>query len=179
MKKTVFKNEEALVENYFEQIQSLREGNEKSVDELMKLWSADGVFEFSGSAPLIGTFKGEMAIRTLYNNRLKSNGMELELDAGRNDLKSFNLGIVKTDISHIKTNEDKVIVGWKTTIGTKDGLGYDIAGSHLFLIENEKITSLRVTISSKAETSSLEELSMDELSIQDIGRLSLAAWPVV
>ena len=179
MKKNVLKNGEKLVEKYFEQIQSLRDGNENSVDELMKLWNTDGVFEFSGSAPLIGTYKGELAIRTLYNNRLKSNGMELKLHAGRKDFKSFNLGIVKTDISHVKTNDDKIIVGWKTTIGTKDGLGYDISGSHLFLVVNEKIKSLRVTISTKPEVSSLKELSMEELSIQDIGRLSLAAWPVV
>ncbi len=179
MKSTKSKKEEKIVKNYFELIQDLRNGDERSVKKLMKLWDDNGVFEFSGSAPLIGTYKGEVAIRTLYNNRLKSNGMPMKLNAGNESLKSYSLGVVKTDISHMRTKGNNVIAGWKTTIGTEEGLGFDVAGSHLFTIEDGFIKSLRVTISPKPEMSSLKNLSMESLSIQDIGRLSLAAWPVV
>ena len=179
MKKEDSKMNEKIVEEYFELIQMLRNGDEDSIEKLMKLWNDDGVFEFSGSAPLIGTFKGEMAIRTLYSNRLKSNGIKLKLHDGDEKLRPFTLGLVRTDVSHMRTKENKVIVGWKTTIGTEQGAGFDVAGSHLFTFNNRKIQSLRVTISPKAEDSSMKELSLSALSIQDVGRLSLAAWPVV
>lgn len=168
-----------LVKEYFKLIGMLRSGDESSIEKLMNLWHPDGVFEFAGSPPVVGTFKGHLAINTLYKNRLQSSGMKVNLDMGKEKLRETSLGIVDTQVSHLREKEDQLIAGWKTTIGTKQGQGFDIAGSHLFTFENGKIKNLRVNISPKHDKSQNEKLSTAELSVQDVGRLSLAAWPVV
>ena len=72
-----------LVNDYFKLINKLRKGDESSVELLMNLWHPEGIFEFAGTPPVIGTFKGSMAIRALYKNRLNSSGMKLKLDMGK------------------------------------------------------------------------------------------------
>ena len=49
------------VEQYFTLIRDLRSGDEASVLKLMEMWDADGVFEFVGAPPLVGTYKGAVA----------------------------------------------------------------------------------------------------------------------
>jgi len=169
----------AIVQDYFSNISLLRNGNPSSVDALMDLWHPDGLFEFAGSSPVVGKYAGEMAIRTLYKNRLNSNGMPLTLELNGQSPITANLGLVETDLSHIRYKDDQVIVGWKTTIGTTSGQGFDVAGSHLFTFERDKITRLRVNVSPKADQSTKSNLSSSDLTVQDVGRLSLAAWPVV
>lgn len=169
----------ALVENYFSAISALRNGASASVDNLMNLWHPEGTFEFAGSAPVVGKFVGETAIRTLYKNRLNSNGMPLTLELSGQNAVNVNLGLVVTDLSHLRYKDDQIIVGWKTTIGTTSGQGFDVAGSHLFTFEDGKISKLRVNVSPKADESTEQSLSLSGLSVQDVGRLSLAAWPVV
>jgi hypothetical protein len=87
--------------------------------------------------------------------------------------------VVDTEITHLRTNGNRVAVGWRTTIGTKENHGFDVAGSHLFTVENGKIRSLRVSVSPKADQSHLKNLRLDDLAVSDIGRLSQAAWAVV
>lgn len=168
-----------VAKEYFALIGKLRNGDETSVEKLMNLWHSDGIFEFAGSPPLVGSFKGSLAIHTLYHNRLKSNGMKLNLGEKREKLKEVSLGIVETNVTHIREKDNQIIAGWKTTIGTEEGFGFDIAGSHLFVFEGDKIKSLRVNISSKSDKSTNVKLSLGDLSVTDVGRLSLAAWPVV
>jgi ketosteroid isomerase-like protein len=179
MKEIVYSNENSkIVERYFQLISKLRNGKEGAVEELATLWNQDGIFKFSGL--LSGTFEGIMAITTLYKNRFKANGMEVTLDYNnKEEFKTATLGIVETQVSHVRENKDQVVAGWKTTIGTEQGDGFDISGSHLFTFKNGKVNSLNVTLSSKPEKSENQELSYNDLSIQDVGRLSLAAWPVV
>jgi hypothetical protein len=64
-------------------------------------------------------------------------------------------------------------------VGTQEGHGFDVAGSHLFTFDGDKIKSLRITVSPKPDPSHLKSLKMDALSVNDVGRLSLAAWAVV
>jgi hypothetical protein len=120
-----------------------------------------------------------MAIEALYKNRVNSGRMSLTLETKVDQRAEATLGVVDTDVTHLRTKEGRVLVGWRTTIGTEDGRGFDVAGSHRFVFEGDKIKNLRVTVSPKADQSHLEELSLENLTIADIGRLSLAAWPVV
>ncbi len=168
-----------MVNDYFKLINKLRKGDESSVELLMNLWHPEGIFEFAGTPPVIGTYKGAVAIRTLYKNRLNSSGMKLKLDMGKQKLREVSLGIVETEVTHLREKDNQIIAGWRTTIGTEDGRGFDVAGSHMFTIEDGKIKNLRLNISPKADTSQMKSLSLNDLSVQDIGRLSLAAWPVV
>lgn len=91
----------------------------------------------------------------------------------------MTVGVVDTEVTHLRTDGNRAIAGWRTTIGTKENQGFDVAGSHLFTFQNGKIKSLRVSISPKPDQSHLESLRMADLSVADVGRLSLAAWPVV
>jgi hypothetical protein len=93
--------------------------------------------------------------------------------------KGESLGIVDTQIVRIRRSGTKYLAGWTTTIGTSADRGFDMGGSHQFTFERGKIKKLRVLTSAKATASQLERLSFDGLKVQDVGRLSLAAWPVV
>ncbi len=169
------------VEQYFKLIRDLRSGDEESVPKLIEMWDQDGVFEFVGAPPLVATYKGAVAIQTLYKNRVHSSKMPIQLEgrAAAKGASHATLGIVDTDVTHLRTNGNRAVAGWRTTIGTADGAGFDVAGSHQFTFENGKIKHLRVSISPKADESRDAKLSVAHLTVTDVGRLSLAAWPVV
>lgn len=176
---------EELVKKYFSLIRELRAGREEAVDQLVDLWDEDGVFEFAGAPPVVGTFKGRHAIHTLYKNRLKASGMPIRLQAAAAAARDAALGLVETHINRIRSLErtleagspDRVAVGWTTTIATDDKRGFEVSGNHTFLFEGDRIASLKVVVSPKPDRS--EGLSLEGLTVDDIGRLSLAAWAVV
>ena len=168
------------VTKYFKLIRDLRNGKEQAVPGLMQLWNQDGIFEFAGSPPVVGTFKGEMAIATLYQNRLRANGMNMKLETiAAKEAQDVNLGLVDTEVTSLRTDGNRVIVAWNTTVGTADNHGFDVAGSHMFEFEDGKIKNLRVSVSPKPDQSKLKNLRLDDLSVTDVGRLSMAAWAVV
>jgi ketosteroid isomerase-like protein len=160
-------------------IRALRQGDEKSVPQLMELWDPDGVFEFAGAPPVVGTYKGAVAIHSLYKNRVGSGNMPVPIETRSGQPIDMILGVVDTEVTHLRTNGNRVIVGWRTTVGTREGVGFDVAGSHLFTFEGNKIKSLRVNVSPKADQSQLAHLKFEDLTVADVGRLSLAAWAVV
>jgi ketosteroid isomerase-like protein len=168
-----------IVERYFELIRALRRGDPVAVLALMELWHPDGTFEFAGAPPVVGTFVGAVAINALYKNRLGGVGMGVRLETARGVPEDASLGVVDTEIRHLRANGDRVAVSWRTVIGTAEGRGFDVAGAHLFVFEGDRIKHLRVTVSPKPDPSQMAELRLDDLSLNDVGRLSLAAWPVV
>ena len=145
----------------------------------MELWEQDGTFEFSGSPPVVATFKGAAAIHALYKNRLNSSGMSLTAETRGGASQDVTLGVVDTEVTHLRTNGHRVVAAWRTTVGTTQGHGFDVAGSHLFTFDNDKIRHLRVNVSPRPDPSQLTNLRLDNLSVNDVGRLSLAAWAVV
>jgi ketosteroid isomerase-like protein len=167
-----------LVQEYFANIRDLRAGKEEAVQQLVDLWDADGTFEFAGAPPVTGTFQGRNAIHVLYKNRFHANKMPLRFEtAGGQGKTEAALGVVDTDVHRTRVVDDKLVAGWTTTIGTGDGRGFQVSGAHTFTFKNGKIGSLKVVISPRPETS--EGLDFAGLSVNDIGRLALAAWPVV
>jgi hypothetical protein len=168
-----------IVRHYFALIEELRKGNEEAVQQVMDLWDQDGIFQFVGAPPVVGTFEGVIAIHTLYKNRSQSHDMPLSLESHGDRPIDVALGIVETNVSHLREHEGRVLAGWRTTVGTTEGHGFDVAGSHQFTFEGDKIKRLRVTVSPKADDSRMESLSLKDLSVADVGRLSLAAWAVV
>lgn len=172
-------NMKDVVTRYFKLIRSLRAGDESSIPALMELWDHDGTFEFAGSPPVEGTFKGAMAIQALYQNRVRTGGMGVKIESNKRKPQDVTLGVVDTEVTHMKVNGTRVIAAWRTTIGTREGHGFDVSGAHVFSFDGDKIKILRVTVSPKPDESHLKELKATDLSMNDIGRLSLAAWPVV
>ncbi|MDD5558686.1 nuclear transport factor 2 family protein [Candidatus Methylomirabilis sp.] len=176
----VEKQHEQIVEAYFRHIRDLRTGKTGSVEALLNLWDADGTFEFAGSPPVTGTFQGRNAIHTLYKNRFHSNRMPLKLEGtGKKPapMQETALGVVDTEVHRIKVMDEKIVAGWITKIGTQDERGFQVAGSHTFTFKNGKISSLKVVVSPRPEAA--PHLNLEGLTVDDIGRLSLAAWPVV
>lgn len=167
---------EETVRTYFDLIRDLRTGVQGAPERLRDLWDADGVFEFAGSPPVTGTFVGVNAITVLYQNRFAANGMPLTLE-GTGGIDTA-LGVVETDVHRLRTlDEDRVVAGWTTVIGTRDGHGFQVSGSHSFTFKDGRISKLRIVVSPKPDAA--DQLEAGALTVDDIGRLSLAAWAVV
>lgn len=181
MKTQPVENKQArLVERYFDTIRDLRSGKPGAVEHLVDLWDADGVFEFAGAPPVSATFKGRNAIHVLYKNRFEANGMPLRLEGeGTEHEVEAALGVVDTEVHRMRQLDDKVVAGWTTTIGTRDRRGFAVSGSHTFSFRDGKIAALKVVVSPRAETAKTADLQLEGLAVDDIGRLSLAAWAVV
>jgi hypothetical protein len=178
---------EDLIDRYFGYIRDLRAGKEEAVDCLVDMWDEDGVFEFAGAPPVVGTFKGRNAIHALYKNRVKASAMPLKLSG---DVKAATahevaLGLVETRVHRVQRLDraldaetpERVAVGWTTVIGTSDQRGFEVSGNHTFVFKGDRIASLKVVVSPKPDTS--EHYRLEGLAVDDIGRLSLAAWAVV
>ncbi len=169
-----------LVKTYFSLIRELRSGNAESVERILSLWDEEGTFEFAGSPPVTGTYKGMNALHSFYKNRVNSCEMLLRLAGNQDELeaaKEVALGIVDTEVVRLKMSDEKAIAGWQTVIGTQDGRGYQVAGSHTFTFRDGKISHLRIIVSPRVKET--DELRLEDLSVNDIGRLALAAWAVV
>jgi hypothetical protein len=175
---------ENIVRTYFDLIRELRTGVAGAPERLRELWDPDGVFEFAGSPPVTGTFTGINAITVLYQNRFAANGMPLKLHGVNAEPEAAAagidtaLGVVDTDVHRMRVlDDDRVVAGWTTVIGTRDGHGFEVSGSHAFTFTNDKISKLRVVVSPKHDTTG--QFDASALTVDDIGRLSLAAWAVV
>ena len=176
---------EKVVENYFQYIKELRRGDEGAVGKLVDLWDDDGIFEFAGSPPITGTFKGRMAIHTLYKNRVKAGGMPIMMQARPTQpATEESLGIVDSRIDRMRvvgggtdSKPERVVVGWTSVVGTRDKKGFEVSGSHTFTFKDHRIASLNVIVSPKPDETS--GLSLKDLGVDDIGRLTLAAWAIV
>lgn len=195
MPKSTF-DPEATVNKYFEYVRQLRNGQAEAIDKLVDLWADDGIFEFAGAPPVTGTYKGKNAIHVLYKNRHAACGMPLKLTAkaARASAADVALGVVDTQVHRMRAvaetrsakaakaarssaRTQRVAAGWTTVIGAADQRGYQVTGNHAFTFRDGKIAALKVTVSPKpAETPGL---SLKELKVEDIGKLSLAAWAVV
>ena len=73
--------------------------------------------------------------------------------------------------------DGKVVAGWATEVGTTDKRGFSVSGSHTFKFKDGKILSLKVVVSPKADET--PQFDLNSVGVEDIGRLSLAAWMVV
>jgi ketosteroid isomerase-like protein len=172
-------NYDEIVNTYFERIRDLRSGKGDAVERLIELWDDDGIFEFAGSPPVTGTFRGKNAIHVLYKNRLNANGMPLRLEAARGESdRDAALGLVDTEVHRTRRmGVNKVVAGWTTVVGTEDKRGFQVSGSHTFEFKNGRIASLRIVVSPRPDTT--PQFRLEGLEVDDIGRLALAAWAVV
>lgn len=166
-----------LVRTYFELIKDLRNGVEGAPEKLVDLWDEDGIFEFAGTPPVVGTFVGRNSIHVLYKNRFNSSGMPVQLENGKEPGIEVALGTVDTEITRLRALGRRTVAGWTTLVTTEDRRGFQVAGSHTFSFKDGKISRLKVVISPRPEA--VEGFDLENLGVDDIGRLALAAWPVV
>lgn len=176
----VVKDNSRLVEQYFGHVSDLWEGKEGTVDKFMSLWHPDGIFEFTGSPAVQAVFQGANAIQVLYRNRSRANSMGLRLTSkpDKPAIERFcTLAQLRPNLRKCKASTKGAMASWHTELETGDKQGFVMTGTHEFVIEGGRIKSLKVTISKKP--TALDGVSMNDLSVADIGRLSLAAWAVV
>ena len=131
----------------------------------------------------------------LYKNRVNTCGMPLRLEGvgtPRDGLEKEGtpqdvaLGIVDTHVNRTRAlggkakggdKSQRIAVGWTTVVGTEDKRGFQVSGNHTFTFKDGKISALKIVVAPKAEKT--EGHSLRGLAVNDIGRLSLAAWAVV
>lgn len=180
MKDKICISHEKTVDLYFHFVRGLRNGITDAVDQLVDLWDADGVLEFAGEPPLNAKFVGRTAIHTLYRNRLYAQNMPIQLEGEakkRTATGEAMLSVAESEIQHMRAYDDSVIAGWETLVSTDDDRGFAVSGSHVFTFKNGKIASLQIIISPKPDRAA--NLNMEGLTVNDIGRLTLAAWAIV
>lgn len=170
---------EHIVQVYFKLIEDLRSGKAGAVEALLDLWEENGTFEFAGAPPVVGTFQGKIAIHTLYKNRFHASGMKMRLTPTKEGGvgPEVALGVVHTDLGRIRVKDGHVVAGWTSTVGTQDGRGFSVTGTHTFVLHGGKIRSLKIVMSQQPAVA--PNLKLEGLGVEDIGRLALAAWPIV
>jgi len=162
---------EGTVQAYFKCLAAIQAGEEKAVDEIMQLWDPDGQCEFVGPEPLCGEFRGYLAVAALYSNIARTAGKCIATE------KESTLAKRTFEVGRTRVIGDKLIAEWNSEVATEDGRGYNLSGSNTFSFKRDKIKSLRIVTSPKPEQ--IGTLSLDDLTVNDIGRLALAAWAVV
>ena len=180
MKEKVCMSNEKVVDLYFHFVRGLRNGMADAVDQRVDMWDTDGVLEFAGEPPLNAKFVGRTAIHTLYRNRLYARNMPVHLE-GKSTKQSAAgealLSVAESEVQHMHAYGDSVVAGWETLVSTDDDRGFAVSGSHVFTFKGDKIASLRVIVSPKPDR--VANLNLEGLTVNDIGRLTLAAWAIV
>lgn len=172
--------ERKLVQTYFRYVKDLYAGKHQVIEKFLELWDPDGTFEFVGTPPTKAAFHGVNAIHVLYKNRLNSSDMPLRLEGAGTWVKSgkvTGLGELNTGMYQTREIGNRIMADWTKVIRTQDRRGFTVSGSHEFTFKDGRIQTLRVVVSPKPHAT--EHLSLAGLSVNDIGRLSLAAWAVV
>lgn len=170
--------EQKVVESYFRHIRELRDGKATAVQALLDLWNPDGVIEFAGASPVTGSFRGRNALHVFYKNRLQSKNMAVKLDRKTKTSKETDVvDLIESEPQHIRAEDGAVVANWNTVVSTRAGQGFQVAGSHTFTFRGGKIANIRVVVSPQAEP--MKDLRIEGLTVDDIGRLSLAAWAIV
>ena len=170
------KRREEVVRSYFRLLSKIMEGDEKAVDEMLELWDEDGSIQFLGPPPLEAEFRGRAAVAVWLSNRLKVRGMPVKIK-GIGGEAADSLSLTTINLIEIRAVGEKIIAPHETTVGTDKEQGFILPGHNVFTFKGDKIFSVKVILSPKPEVA--EGLKLEELSVLDVGRLSLAAWAVV
>lgn len=144
------------------------------------MWDEDGVFEFCSTPPVNGSFCGKNAIHALYKARSTVRGMPVKLDGHGHSAvqEEAAIGFVKREINRIQTIGKDRATAWTTAyIATSDGRGFKCAGNYTCTFKDGKIAKVRITISPTVQE--VANLTLEGLSVTDVGRLAQAAWMVV
>lgn len=165
---------EKVIRKFFACLKRIHAGELKAVDDMLKLWDPDGSIELTGIFPYTGKFTGLNAVAVLYKNVARSAGMPLKLEK---DKRETALGPRRFDVESVRAvGENRVVAKWTTIISTKDGRGFSVAGGDTFVLRGNRVYSDLCILSPKAEM--VKGFKMEGLTVNDIGRLALAAWPV-
>jgi ketosteroid isomerase-like protein len=167
------------IQKYFEDLNKVYTREPGAVERLLDLWTDDGVFEFCGAPPVTGVFHGKNAVHVLYTSRFRLQGMTVTLPGGDGTLpRKTAVQFVHRTVNRVKVVADDIVSAWTTaTISTADGSGFECSGNYTCRFRDGKIAKVRIVVSPKGEAA--QGLRFQDLAVEDIGRLALAAWAVV
>lgn len=168
------KKREKIIKDFFRYLKELHSGNTQAIEKILELWDDEGTVKLIGLYPYAGEFVGVNSISVLYHNVARSAGMPVHLKDSK--IKA-TLGPRKFEVESIHSVGDKVVATWRTEITTKEGVGFEMSGGDTFSFKGDRISRDLCTMSTKP--AELKGFKVDELSVNDIGRLALAAWAVV
>lgn len=109
--------------------------------------------------------------------------MELKLEGTTSASKQrgtqdIELGLVESNVNRIKLMDSgRAVAAWTTIVSTVDKRGFQVSGSHEFTFKDGKISTLKIVVSPRPHEA--KGLNLEDLSVQDVGQLSKAAWAVV
>ena len=168
------KRREKVVAEFFKHLMAIHSGKVEAIDKMLTLWDDEGVVKLIGLYPYAGEFVGINAISVLYHNVARSAGMPVKLKYSK---MKATLGPRKFEIESIQSVGDKVVATWRTEITTKEKVGFEMSGGDTFFFNGDKISRDMCTMSTRP--AGIKGFNLENLSVNDIGRLALAAWAVV
>jgi len=168
------KKREKVVKEFFGHLKAIHSGKVEAIDKMLALWDDEGVVKLIGLYPYAGEFVGINAISVLYHNVARSAGMPLQLKGGK---MKTTLAPRKFEIESIHSVGDKVVATWRTEITTSEKVGFEMSGGDTFYFKEGKISRDMCTMSTRP--AEIKGFNLGSLSVNDIGRLALAAWAVV
>jgi hypothetical protein len=169
-----------LVKSYFATVAAMRAGEKQAVTKMMALWNPDGVLEVLGGRgddgwPRSKVYKGTKEIQARFEAMLQASPILL---SGAKGKVGFDVRVMVGDISE-KGNTASALVTATVSAGK--------AGLQSFQIEEKKFV---FTFAKDRIQKAVEDVSWSDavvsnrvtatgaLSVQDIGRLTLAAWAI-
>ncbi len=168
-----------MVERFFEYSAALHEGDESVVEKLLDLFDEDASWEFLGRYPLVGKFRGRMALHVLFKNQAQAAAMTIPLEARKEARISKISPVVVQDTV---ADGGKAVVNWDQWVHLDGHEAFPLTGCTTFYFKHGKIGRVTGIVLPRRDVSDKAlpaEMSLADLTVDDIGRLALAAWPVV
>jgi hypothetical protein len=172
------KERKRLMDTFVDRIKELHAGKKESVGKMLELWDQDGLWEYAGPPPLVGSFRGTVALNVLFKNLTTVSEMELP----RGTKRSGVVTVHDFKVLGSSATAEKGDLEWVQVLGFGDANGGALRGHVSFTFKGRKIGSVRAVIMPVPEASDRllpRGLSLGDLTVKDIGRLALAAWAVV
>lgn len=169
-----------VVETYFAAVAAMRSGDKTAVNKMMSLWGADGVLQVLGGRgddgwPRSKIYEGSKAIQSRFESMLKSDRVALTGASGKVAVD------VKFVVGKIREEGNTVTAMVTATLSTGEDSprSFQIEEKKFdFTFDKGKIRKVVEDVSwaDAVVSQRLERVGL--LSVQDIGRLTLAAWAI-
>lgn len=174
----------SVVQNYISLINGIRfSGEASAIDTLMTLWEPTGVFEFTDTPGFPTLYSGSAAIRSRYEAMLHAGELVLALEGTGGGAAQTQLGPTLNRLVGVTPNANGVNATVATCYSTADGRGFQVQTNTFVFTFNPRSGRLsyvteRVSMDA-VDCTLLAGTTRENLSVNDIGRISLAAWAVV
>ena len=171
----------SVVREYFDEVAAIRTGDSSAVARLMALWDPDAVLHVVGPQGEAGwprEYRGSEAIHGRFNDMMNAAKRGVELKPGGAPV-GFGVTVVLHSVDVV---ESKATAHVAITLHTneKRPRGFEIhSGKFEFEFKSGKLSSVTENVDfNRAIEPRIAGIRQRDLSVSDIGRLTLAAWAI-